>query len=205
MAAPTNHRVVMVGNTSVGKTAIINQYIYNNTSPDIQPTVGIDFFAKALKVNGRTVRLQLWDTAGQEKFHSLIPSYLRNATVAILVYDITNRDSFDKLDFWHHFTTEQAKPTFFAVGNKIDLEAERRVSTDEGRKWAEDHTSVFFETSAVTPTNIAELFQAIAEVAVGGPQAEQAGGEGQSAVEAAQGVTIDESPAKQGGGGRGCC
>jgi small GTP-binding protein len=204
MAALPSRRVVMVGNTSVGKTAIINQYIYGSLVPEIPPTVGIDFFAKALKVKGRSLRLQIWDTAGQEKFHSLIPAYLRNATDTILVYDITNRESFDKLDFWYHLTTEQTNPTFFVVGNKSDLDADRRITEEEGRKWAEEHTSVFFETSAVTSTNIAQLFQAIAEVAIGDTQ-EQQPDSGQPAVDAAQGVAIDAAQVKQGGTGGSCC
>jgi Ras-related protein Rab-6A len=91
----------------------------------------------------------------------LIPSYLRNATVAILVYDITNRESFEKLDFWHQFAVEQASPTFFVVGNKVDLELQQQVATIEGQKWAEIHNATFFETSAMMAVNIAQLFQAI--------------------------------------------
>jgi Ras-related protein Rab-6A len=199
MSGTVNHRIVMVGNTAVGKTAIINQYVYGSSSSEHQPTVGIDFFAKTVKVGGRVVRLQLWDTAGQEKFHSLIPSYLRNATGAILVYDITNRESFEKLDFWHQFTIEQASPAFFIVGNKVDLEAARQVATIEGQKWAENHSAIFFETSATGAVNIAQLFQAVAESYVPAmqPPAQQAGKDERNAEQAA--VEIGQAT-----GGR-CC
>jgi small GTP-binding protein len=135
----TNHSVVILGNSPVGKTAIINQYIYNSAPTEHRPTIGIDFFAKRVKVGTRAVHLQLWDTAGQEKFRSLIPSYLRNASIAILVYDITSRETFDQLDKWRQFTLDHADPAFFVVGNKIDLADSRQVTAAEGREWAERH------------------------------------------------------------------
>jgi Ras-related protein Rab-6A len=162
-AGVTKQRIVMVGSTAVGKTAIVNKYIYGSSPlSDHQPTVGIDFFSKFIKIRGETVQLQLWDTAGQEKFHSLIPSYLRNATVAIIVYDVTYRESFDRLDYWYEFTLNQTNPAVFIVGNKTDLEGAREVTSEEGRKWAEAHVAQFIETSAQTGENIPELFQRVA-------------------------------------------
>ena len=156
------HKAVLIGDSAVGKTSIVNQYIFNSCSPEHQATIGIDFFSKVLKEENTTIRLQIWDTSGQEKFHSLIPSYIRNSTVAILVYDITLRSSFENLQKWHQTVITTSKPFCIVVGNKTDLEEERQVSVDEGEKFANQIKADFIETSARTPKNIQELFQKVA-------------------------------------------
>lgn len=156
------HKAVLIGDSAVGKTSIVNQYIFNSCSPEHQATIGIDFFSKVLTEGNTTIRLQIWDTAGQEKFHSLIPSYIRNSTVAILVYDITMRSSFENLQKWHQTVITTSNPFCIVVGNKCDLEEERQISTDEGQKFAHQIKADFIETSARTPTNIQELFKKVA-------------------------------------------
>jgi Ras-related protein Rab-6A len=163
MAGGLVHRVVTIGDTSVGKTSIINQFIHNVFNKQ-QPTVGIESFARKITVGDQTVQLQIWDTAGQERFHSLIPSYVRNSTVAIFVYDITSRQTFDALKQWHKLTLNLANPAIVVVANKVDLESQRVVQSDEGRQYAESIGAQYFETSAVTALNVQELFQAIAEI-----------------------------------------
>jgi Ras-related protein Rab-6A len=160
------HKVVVIGNTAVGKTSIINQFVYGTVSAQHQPTVGIDFFAKIVQVQDRPVRLQLWDTAGQERFHALIPSYIRNSTVALLIYDITNRATFDDLKQWHKMVADLATPALIVVGNKADLEADRTVPAEEARTYAESVSAPYFETSAITPLNIQELFTAVAQIPI---------------------------------------
>jgi Ras-related protein Rab-6A len=160
------HRVVVIGNTAVGKTSIINQVVYGTVSAQHQPTIGIDFFAKSVPVQDRSVRLQLWDTAGQERFHGLIPSYIRNSTVALLIYDITNRATFDDLKQWHKMVADLATPALIVVGNKADLEADRAVPAEEARTYAESVSAPYFETSAMTPLNIQELFTAVAQIPI---------------------------------------
>lgn len=156
------HKAVLIGDSAVGKTSIVNQYIFNSCSPEHQATIGIDFFSKVLTEGNTTIRLQIWDTAGQEKFHSLIPSYIRNSTVAILVYDITMRSSFENLQKWHQTVITTSNPFCIVVGNKCDLEEERQISIDEGQKFAHQIKADFIETSARTPTNIQELFKKVA-------------------------------------------
>ncbi|KAK8842602.1 hypothetical protein M9Y10_025460 [Tritrichomonas musculus] len=156
------HKAVLIGDSAVGKTSIVNQYIFNSCSPEHQATIGIDFFSKVLTEGDTTIRLQIWDTAGQEKFHALIPSYIRNSTVAILVYDITLRSSFENLQKWHQTVITTSNPFCIVVGNKLDLESERQVSIDEGEKFANQIKADFIETSARTPTNIQELFKKVA-------------------------------------------
>lgn len=196
---PVTHKVILVGDSAVGKTAIINRYIYGSVSAEHQPTVGIDFFAKSIKDGNKTVRMQIWDTAGQEKFHSLIPSYIRNSTVAIFVYDITSRQSFDDLEKWHKIVTDVAEPKLVIAANKIDLDGERQVTEEEGKKWAEAHSAKFIETSARTPTNIDELFQLVGQTSANEPVVEEAAPAEQANV--IVDVKETEAPAKKGG----CC
>ena len=164
-----SHKIVLIGDSSVGKTSIINQFIYGSVDSEHQPTVAIDFFAKAMKIDNQTIRLQIWDTAGQEKFKSLIPSYIRTSTVAVLVYDITSKASFNNLDMWYKLVIDLANPKIFVVGNKIDLEDQRAVTAEEGKKFADQYQAEFFETSARAPTNITELFNTIARVKIEPP------------------------------------
>jgi Ras-related protein Rab-6A len=163
----SGHKIVLLGESGVGKTCFINQYIYGNVSPEQQPTIGIDFFAKTIKKKpGEVLRLQIWDTAGQEKFHSVVTSYIRTSTVVILVFDITSRQSFDQLDRWAKTVLDLANPYFIVVGNKDDLESERQVPAVDGQKFAELHTAQYFETSATMAHNVAEVFAAIVEIPI---------------------------------------
>ena len=161
---PIIHKIVFIGDCSVGKTAIINQYIYSSSSSDYKPTIGIDFFTKNLQVEGSPVRLLIWDTAGQEKFHSLIPSYLHNSSIAILVFDITVQESFENIKKWHKIVLDAADPVLFLVGNKVDLEDERKVQYNEAKKYADEIKAKYIETSAKTPMNIDVLFNEVARV-----------------------------------------
>jgi Ras-related protein Rab-6A len=158
------HKVVIIGDTTVGKTSIIKQFVFGTAANQHQPTVGIDFFAKVVDNGDAQVRLHVWDTAGQEQFRSLIPAYLRNSTVTILVFDITNRATFESLANWHKMTLELTTPAFVVVGNKVDLAASRTVATEDGEQWAKSISALYFETSAITSVNIQELFQAIAGI-----------------------------------------
>ena len=158
------HKVVLIGDSSVGKTAIINQFMYESIDENHQATVGIDFFAKSIEKNDKTVKMQIWDTAGQEKFRALIPSYIRPSTVALFVYDITSEESFNNLERWYKLVEDIADPAIVIVGNKIDLEENREVSTDKLKQFAEEKKAKWIETSAKTPTNINNLFEMVADI-----------------------------------------
>ena len=158
------HKVVFIGDSSVGKTSIINQYLYNSCSPEHSPTIGIDFFLKVIEEGEKSVRIQIWDTAGQEKFRALIPSYIRNSTVAILVYDITNRTSFDNIQKWRQNIIDTSDPHLILVGNKIDLDSEREITKEEGELYAKQINADFIETSARTPIGITDLFGIVADL-----------------------------------------
>lgn len=113
-----------------------------------------------IDVNGKTVNLQIWDTAGQEAFRSIARSYYRGSTAALLVYDVTRRETFTNLSIWlqdaREFASEEI--VFILVGNKVDLEDKREVTTDEGAKFAEENNLMFIETSAMTAQNVEEAF-----------------------------------------------
>lgn len=141
--------------------------MYNKSSTgEEEPTVGIDFHSKNIVVDGTTIRLQVWDTAGQEQYHSLVPSYLRNSTIAIVVYDITSRDTFDHLDSWIKLIHDHANPHIIIVGNKSDLDSNREIPTEEGERYAKANTADFIETTCREdpPTSIEQLFKIVSEV-----------------------------------------
>ena len=137
------------------------------------PTVGIDFHVKTVDLaDGRRVKLQLWDTAGQERFHNVTKTYFRGAAAVLLVYDVTDRDSFEWVTKWRDQVaefvgTDVNQVVFAVVGNKVDRAAEDRVvSAEEGRTKAKQvGAPIFFETSAKTGENVSELFLAVAEAA----------------------------------------
>ncbi|KAF8379141.1 hypothetical protein HHK36_028570 [Tetracentron sinense] len=127
-------------------------------------TIGIDFLSKTMYLEDRTVRLQLWDTAGQERFRSLIPSYIRDSSVAVIVYDVASRQSFLNTSKWiEEVRTERGSDVIIVlVGNKTDLVDKRQVSIEEGEAKARDLSVMFIETSAKAGFNIKALFRKIA-------------------------------------------
>ena len=153
------HKVVLIGDSAVGKTSIVGQYVYGSCSWEHRPTVGIDFLSKDCVVDDLNVRFQIWDTAGQERFHALIPSYIRNSTVAFLIFDLTSRVTFENLQKWHQAVTNVASPGMIVIGNKVDLESERQVDQTEAQRFAAQIGAEYIETSARTAVNIDELFK----------------------------------------------
>ncbi|KAL3219993.1 hypothetical protein MRX96_005736 [Rhipicephalus microplus] len=121
-------KLVFLGEQSVGKTSLITRFMYDSFDNTYQATIGIDFLSKTMYLEDRTVRLQLWDTAGQERFRSLIPSYIRDSTVAVVVYDITNANSFHQTSKWiDDVRTERGNDVIIMlVGNKTDLSDKRQ-------------------------------------------------------------------------------
>ncbi|CAG8619691.1 7882_t:CDS:2 [Ambispora gerdemannii] len=136
---------------------------------ELKATIGIDFLSKTMYLEDRTVRLQLWDTAGQERFRSLIPSYIRDSSVAVVVYDITNRNSFMNTAKWiDDVRAERGNDVIIVlVGNKTDLNDKRQVTTEEGEKKAKEYNVMFIETSAKAGHNVKTLFRKIAQALPG--------------------------------------
>ena len=162
-------KIVFLGDQSVGKTSIINRFIYDTFEDVYQATIGIDFLSKPVYVDDKTIRLQLWDTAGQERFKSLIPSYVKDSSVAVICYDITNSDTFNSVKTWveNARSMRGEEVVLFIAGNKSDLAEQRQVTEDEGEKLAEELGAAFFETSAKSGENVKTLFDDLAKKLIG--------------------------------------
>ncbi|TFK42392.1 ras family-domain-containing protein [Crucibulum laeve] len=161
---PKRTKIVLLGDQSVGKTSLITRFMYDTFDNTYQATIGIDFLSKTMYLEDRTVRLQLWDTAGQERFRSLIPSYIRDSSVAIVVFDITNRQSFMSTTKWiDDVRSERGNDVIIVlVGNKADLSDKRQVTLEEATAKATQLNIMFMETSAKAGHNVKSLFKKIA-------------------------------------------
>jgi Ras-related protein Rab-6A len=156
----TKYKVIFLGKFGVGKSSIITRFCNGMFDPVYQPTVGLDFFKKDIPYHKTNIKLLFYDTAGQEKFRSLIPMYIRDAHIMVIVYDITDINSFNELSVWIQLieNTKKEGAIIAIVGNKIDLEEYRAVETDKGRIYAIEKNAIFKEVSAKSGVNIPELF-----------------------------------------------
>ena len=164
MAANVNFhyllKYIIIGDASVGKSNILLKYAHNQFKAEYQLTIGVEFGAKNIKIKDKIYRIQIWDTAGQENFRSITRAYYKNSVCALVVYDITNRQSFENVKAWIEDCKSQSPSTILMalVGNKIDLDSSRAVSTDEGEDFANMNGMPFFETSAKSGENIDSIF-----------------------------------------------
>ena len=154
------YKIVMLGDQNVGKTSIINRFKHNKFVGNIEPTLALDFQSKEIIIDNINVKLLLYDTAGQEKFRTLIPLYTREANIIFFIYDITNSDSFHNIEKWYNSleNVNKNEAIFFLVGNKMDLNDERKVPEEEARAYANRYNFIFQEVSALTGDGIEELF-----------------------------------------------
>ena len=154
----TRHKVIFIGDENTGKTSIINRIIDNPFNDTYEVSIGIDFMSKNIRFRGQNIKIQIWDSAGQEKYKGLIPSYVRNSSIVFIVYDISSRTSFENVQNWISFVKNIEKTTMILCGNKTDLN--REVETKEGEEVAEREGIKFFECSAKTNENIKYMFYA---------------------------------------------
>lgn len=159
------YKLVMLGEQSVGKTSIITRFMYDTFDYNYQPTIAVDFLSKTVYLEDRTVRFQLWDTAGQERFRSLTSSYIRDCSVAVVVYDVCNRQSFTAVRKWVTDVKADrgASVTIVVLGNKCDLGDKRQVSVEEGEELAKELGVKLCEVSAKSGDNVKSTFKSIAE------------------------------------------
>merc|ERR1712051_286232 len=145
-------KFLVIGSAGIGKSCLLHQFIEGRFKEDSSHTIGVEFGSKIVPVGGKTVKLQIWDTAGQERFRSVTRSYYRGAAGALLVYDISSRESFNALSNWLTDARTLASPAIviLLVGNKKDLEDERDVTFLEASRFAQENDLVFVETSAKT-------------------------------------------------------
>ncbi|XP_074559790.1 ras-related protein RABC2b-like isoform X1 [Curcuma longa] len=158
-------KIVLIGDSGVGKSSIILNYTSDNQGGLPSPTIGVDFKTKILTLDDMKIKLTIWDTAGQERFRTLTSSFYRGAHGIIMVYDVTRKDTFTSLtNKWieelklysaYHDTIK------VLVGNKLDLESSRMVTREEGMAFANQHDFLFYESSAKTGENVTELFEGL--------------------------------------------
>ena len=155
----TTAKLLFLGDIKVGKTYIINRFIYDSFNTNYEPTLGIDFYSKTLRLEDKTVKLQIWEIGGQEKLRSLIPNYIRDSSMVVVVFDVTNKQSFYNCDKWVETIRcdRGSEVVIVILGNQIDEAEERVVSVDEAVAKAASLEVMYFETSANTGENI-ELF-----------------------------------------------
>jgi small GTP-binding protein len=154
-------KFIVIGDSSVGKSNIISKYKEDKFDEKGQPSIGVQFIAKNVVIENTTFRLQVWDTAGQESFRSMTRIYYKNSSCAFIVYDITEKESFNHVESWISECKKIAPETVLLVliGNKSDLNESREVSYEEGLKFAEKNKMLFFETSAKNGVNIENIFK----------------------------------------------
>ncbi|KAG0556133.1 hypothetical protein KC19_11G028700 [Ceratodon purpureus] len=153
-------KYIIIGDTGVGKSCLLLQFTDKRFQPVHDLTIGVEFGARMVTIDDKPIKLQIWDTAGQESFRSITRSYYRGAAGALLVYDITRRETFNHLASWLEDARQHANSnmTIMLIGNKCDLAHRRAVSTEEGEQFAKENGLVFMETSAKTAHNVEDAF-----------------------------------------------
>ena len=154
-------KIIVIGDTSVGKSCLAMKATKDYFENYYSPTVGFEFFTFNCRIDEQNIRLQIWDTCGQEEYRSLIQNFYRNASLAILVYAVDNFQTFKNLEVWLNEIKTQGNPDvkIILIGNKIDLDEKREVSTEKGNEFYKDHNlSLFLETSAKSGINVQDIF-----------------------------------------------
>jgi small GTP-binding protein len=159
------HKMVLLGDTSVGKSCIVRRLVQDQFWDFQEPTIGSAFTTQTIYTDTHPVNFEIWDTAGQERYRSLAPMYYRGAKVALVVYDITNSDSLNGAKNWVQELKMRGDPDLIVaiVGNKIDMLAFRKITYEEVRGYAIENEILFYESSAKTNINIQEMFVDIAK------------------------------------------
>ena len=153
-------KYIIIGDAAVGKSNLLLRYTHGQFNEKYQLTIGVEFGAKNVNIRDKLYRVQIWDTAGQESFRSITRAYYKNSVCALIVYDISKRDTFNNVSIWIEDCKNQSPKTIYMilVGNKSDLEDRREVSIEEGKELAEKYGIDFYETSAKTGDNVEEIF-----------------------------------------------
>ena len=151
----SRQKIIFCGDAGVGKTSIIISLMGQKFSEEYEPSIGVDFFSKTIRYKERLIKLQIWDSAGQEKFRSLIPNYIRGSSLIFLIFDVSRKLSYDHLTDWIKFITDiDNSGVIIIIGNKIDLKEKREVNNEEAEKFCKENKYDYFEVSAKEGTNI---------------------------------------------------
>ena len=205
-------KLIVIGDSGVGKSCLTNNAVKNIFDDSYNATVGFEFFTFNVKINDKIVKLQIWDTCGQELYRSLITNFYRNSSLAVMVYAINNKESFDNIEMWLRELRTHSNPDakVFLIGNKIDLENERQITKEQGEQLAKDNKiNGFMEASAKTGVNAQQIFIQAATTLYEDyikyqKKAEESGGKVENNYEKQQNnkKRIDNKPRKNQGG---CC
>ncbi|KAJ3441948.1 ras-related protein rab-5c [Anaeramoeba flamelloides] len=162
----TELKIVLIGASGVGKTSIVERFLKNCFNEQQRKTIGSTFLSKVCVVDEKSYYLNIWDTAGEERFHSLVKLYYRDTNIAILCFDITKQSSFRELDHWYQElqTSAPRNVILMIVGNKTDLEEKREVQEKEIKDWVQKRNCSYIETSAKTGSNINNLFENVCTI-----------------------------------------
>ena len=161
----TQLKIIVVGSSGVGKSKLLIRYVKGVFTDDVKPTIAGDFYSKTLEVSGRRVRAQFWDTAGQELFSSISYSLYKNAHGVIMCFDLTRKETFDRLESWMKEVENHcpAGTSILITGLKSDLQGQRQVTVDEGKSFARKWKVFYIETSALSNSNVDKAFRVIME------------------------------------------
>ena len=159
------YKIIIIGDSGVGKSNILGRYLTNTFKQDTKSTVGVEFGSKKVTVNDVNIKLQIWDTAGQERYRAITSAYYKGSKGCFIVYDITSTQTFEDVEKWYEEINKSGDKgiSIVLVGNKCDLEDERKVSVEMGEEKARNLNCPFFETSALNNTQIEKIFQVISE------------------------------------------
>ena len=165
-------KIILLGDSSVGKTCLLNQYIKNEFTMQYKATIGADFLTKQLVRKNSSINLQIWDTVGSEKYHSIGSAFYRNCETCILVFDLTNADSFKNVETWRKEFLSSLNPPegdkypFVLFGNKSDMEGDIKITDDEIRTYSLEHNDMpYFKVSAKNGTGVEEGFDKVCDLA----------------------------------------
>ncbi|KAK8882035.1 hypothetical protein M9Y10_044675 [Tritrichomonas musculus] len=160
-------KIVLIGNSAVGKTSVVRKATNRETAADQGPTLGASYLSMRRSYNDKVVDLQIWDTAGQEKYRSMAPMYFRGSHIAVLMYSIIDKESFNGINEWNQILTQNTNDDIikYLVGNKIDLQDQRIVTKAEGQNKATEINASFYEVSALTGEGVMDLIEEITKSA----------------------------------------
>ncbi|KAL9553869.1 Ras-related protein ric2 [Mucor bainieri] len=190
-------KLVLIGDSNVGKSNLLSRFTSNEFNLESKSTIGVEFATKNLEIDAHTVKAQIWDTSGQERYRAITGAYYRGAVGALLVYDITRSSSFQNVEHWLKEIRDHADPNIviMLVGNKLDLsESSRQVTTEQGGALAEQEGFLFIETSALDATNVDKAFSAVFDAIYSNLPKKQANNQEQPSYKPLQGEKIQLKP-----------